>query len=153
LRYEHIFSIATNAIRAPRFKSTWVSGLEKDFYDEECELAADTNPGKFDFLGTEVNFQFRITKNTNLDKVALSASLAYLLSPAICDDLFVARLVYHRRDSLKGVIGGRPYPIVTIDMERNARRKEILAYERAVIKTGDACPAINATGKSTYRFS
>lgn len=30
------------------------------------------------------------------------------------------------------MIGGRPYPIVTIDMERNARKKEILSYERLV---------------------
>jgi hypothetical protein len=82
----------------------------------------------------------------------LSASLAYLLSQSICDDLFNARLVYQGRDSLKAIIGGRPYPFVTIDMVRKARRKEILAYERAVTKTGDACPVIDATGKSTYRF-
>ncbi|BGE86812.1 hypothetical protein Ms3S1_32480 [Methylosinus sp. 3S-1] len=105
--------------------------------DEETEAAADAQPSKFDFLGKEMDSGFRVTKHSSSDRLAISASLAYLLSQCMCDGLLPGRFNYHGRDTLKGVIQGRPYPIVTLDMERSTKKKEILAYERALTKTGD----------------
>ncbi len=56
--------------------------VSNDVFDENFEHDADEMPNNFDFLGKEMDSGFRITKHASSDKLALSATLAYLLSQA-----------------------------------------------------------------------
>jgi hypothetical protein len=106
-----------------------------DLPDEGMEVRADTEPHKFDFLGKSIDCGFRLAKFSSADKLILSAELAL----ALCDSAnsnghrFRGEFNYHGREELKGVISGRPYPLVTIDTQRSALRREVLQLERPIV--------------------
>jgi len=108
--------------------------------DENDEARADSYPHNFDFLGKNLDSGFRMSKYSASDRLSVSAELAFILCEAAHHDHFSASFMYHGRESLKGVIKERPYPIVTVDTERSTRRKEIVEFERAVTRSVDARP-------------
>jgi hypothetical protein len=112
----------------------------KELFDEEFEVLADQRPAEYDFLGKEIDSGFRSAKNAASDRLTASIELAWLLAEAAHVEIFPARFSYHGRQILKGVISDRPYPIVTIDAERNMLRKEVRKRERAVSRDIDAEP-------------
>ena len=103
-----------------------------DQIEEALEERADSSPGDFDFLGKQIDSGFRTAKNSASDRCSLSLELAWLLADAAHSEIFSAKFSYHGRQTLKGVINDRPYPIVTIDAERSLARREVRKHERAV---------------------
>lgn len=103
-----------------------------DLPDENLDLRADAEPHKFDFLGKGIDCGFRLAKFSSADKLVLSAELAL----ALCESAnlngfrFRGDFNYHGREELKGVISGRPYPLVTIDTQRSALRRQVFELER-----------------------
>lgn len=94
---------------------------------EELEVAADKKPSSFDFVGREMDSGFRLTRHARPDQMALSTSLALLLSKAGAFDEMYG---YHGLQRLKGVIGGRPYPIISLDSERNSKQQNVRRLEQ-----------------------
>jgi hypothetical protein len=107
---------------------------QSDLPSEELEILADNDPHKFDFLGKGIDCGFRLAKYSSSDKLTLSVELALALCDAANSEgtRFIGQFNYLGREELKGVIGGRPYPIVTIDTERNPNRKKVIDLERSV---------------------
>jgi hypothetical protein len=104
-------------------------GLETD---EEMEALAEKEPSRYDFLGKDIDTGFRVAKYSGSDRLALSVELAYLLASVCAEGKQNFRFSYSGRDTMKGVIGGRPYPLVWIDTERKYSRREVRALERAM---------------------
>ena len=103
---------------------------------EDFERSADENPSKFDFLGKGIDTGFRISKNASEDRFIASAQLAYVLAKAATKKKFPHSFGYHGREALKGVIDGMPYPIVSIDTERNEIKSQLKSREAAL--TGES---------------
>lgn len=70
-----------------------------------------------DYLGPSIDLGFRLTKFADNRRVPVNVELAYLLarSISVVENKFKQHLFYDRSESLKGVIGGKPYPIIWID--------------------------------------
>lgn len=100
--------------------------------DEDVELRADAEPHKFDFLGHSIDCGFRLAQFSSADKLTISVELAYALCESANSNSkpFSGKFNYIGREQLKGVIDGRPYPIVTIITERSALRREVFELER-----------------------
>lgn len=99
---------------------------------EVDEVIADLNPGDFDFLGKQIDTGFRISKFAQSHELAVSIDLAWLLTLLKQRDLVECQFIFRGREALKGVIGGTPYPIVTLQTERSHQRRELDALERMV---------------------
>jgi hypothetical protein len=106
--------------------------------DEALERAADNSPERHDFLGAGMDAGFRLAALSAPDKLILSAELALLLTDPSGVDLPNVQFAYHGREVMKGVIRERPYPIISIDAERNLSRREVRKRERKLMHTGDA---------------
>lgn len=112
-----------------------------DLADEQDELRADTKPSDFDFLGQHIDAGFRSARAATSDSMSLSLELAYLLAEAEgMKRPNGTTFHYHGRHALKGVINDRPYPVVTIDMERKETRRRVLQAERDITKFEPAKP-------------
>ncbi|XAZ23422.1 hypothetical protein LVY75_32285 [Sinorhizobium sp. B11] len=110
--------------------------------DEAIELAADSKPAQFDFLGREIDSGFRTGKFCSADKFSMSVELAWLIS-RYGDEAPMkgVEFAYSGRQELKGVLNDRPYPIVSIDVERSAARRKVRDRERELI-SGKALKAM-----------
>jgi hypothetical protein len=103
---------------------------DEDYLTENFERDADEAPHKFDFLGTGLDAGFRIAKNAAADRFTASVGLAYSLSRAAQENMFSAQFSYHGRERLKGVNKDKPYPVVSIEAERNPQKRRLRARER-----------------------
>lgn len=110
--------------------------------DEAIEAYGDIYPSKFEFLGKEIDAGFRVAKHAGADRFALSLEAAYLLAQGCTEGACTFPFMYGGREELKGVIGGRPYPIVAIDTERRASRRKVSAYERTLSGNRDVSPHV-----------
>lgn len=99
---------------------------------ESFERRADQHPHKFDFLGKGIDTGFRVAKNASAERFTASVQLGYLLAKASCEQKFSYPFGYHGREILKGVNGDRPYPVISVDTERNNKRRELRDRERAL---------------------
>ncbi|CDX27317.1 conserved hypothetical protein [Mesorhizobium plurifarium] len=109
--------------------------------DEQDELRADKNPSEFDFLGQHIDAGFRSARMSSSDSLSMSLELAYLLAEAAHRRLLDGAVFrYHGRQSLKGVLNDRPYPMITIDMERKDSRRAVLQTERDITGSTPASP-------------
>lgn len=113
-----------------RLKGTaWLAGFPVT--NVEARLTIDEKLEIVDFIGPSVDLGFRLTKFADTKRFPLSADLALMLLEAIetkriPSDHF--RLCYHGRESLKGIIGNDPYPVVWIDLTegKQSREEELL---------------------------
>lgn len=103
---------------------------------EEFERAADDAPNKFDFLGKGIDTGFRIAKNASEDRFVASVQLGYVLARAATKKKFPHSFGYHGRETLKGVIDGAPYPVVSVDTECSEIKSKLKSREAAL--TGEA---------------
>ena len=108
--------------------------------DEDLEAQAEKEPWRFDFLGKDIDAGFRITKHSSAERLALSVELAYLLASACAEGGRSFRFSYSGRDTMKGVVRGRPYPLISIDTERRSSRRAVRALERAMTGERDLDP-------------
>ncbi len=119
-------------VSASRFALDEIKNSVGGQLDEEDETKADINPGEYDFLGKQIDTGFRISKFAQSHELAVSIDLAWLLTLLKQRDLVDCQFTYRGRESLKGVIGGVPYPIVTIQTERSVEKRELDTLERTV---------------------
>ena len=103
---------------------------------EEFERTADHAPHRFDFLGKGIDTGFRIAKNASEDRFVTSVQLGYVLALAATKKKFPYMFGYHGRETLKGVINGAPYPVVSVDTERDEIKSKLKSREAAL--TGEA---------------
>lgn len=95
---------------------------------EDFERQVDEAPHKFDFLGKGIDGGFRISRNSTIDTFTISPALAYLLCRAKRNNettKFDCDFQFHEPQQLKGVVGGKHYPIVSIDTNRDQQQKQI----------------------------
>jgi hypothetical protein len=130
------------AFPAPNFTvfGSHVDVDQSELIDEPSERSADVDPHEHDFLGSEIDSGFRISHFSASDKLVISVGLALLLCNAAYHRLFNFPFNYEGRYSLKGVIDGHPYPIVSIDTERDTKKREVRNYENAVTNRRDVYP-------------
>ncbi|MCF4129219.1 hypothetical protein [Methylobacterium sp. SyP6R] len=112
---------------------------------ESVEAGGDKEPSKYEFLGKEIDAGFRVAKHAGPDRLALSLEVAYLLSCLCSNGEFNFSFRYGGREGLKGVIFNRPYPIIALDTERRAFRREVRAFEQAISGDKDAQPHLLKT--------
>lgn len=101
-----------------RFKGTaWLAGFP--LINAEAPLIG--TPGEAaplpDFVGPQIDAGFRLKDHATPRKVVLSAELAYLLLAAEspCPDLY-----FDGDQPLKGILRGRPYPLIWIDSDKGS---------------------------------
>ena len=117
------------------------AGKLDDLYGEDVEAQADKNPRQFDFLGRDIDVGFRVSKHAAASRLALSGEAAFLLCEAANEKLFMEKFVYSGRDAMKGVMRGKPYPIISIDTERSRKQREIIELERRLTNKIGAEPS------------
>ncbi|UXS31338.1 hypothetical protein FY152_04210 [Agrobacterium tumefaciens] len=107
---------------------------------EEFEQQVDASPLLFDFLGKDIDAGFRIAKNASTDRFTSSLELSFLLAQASLQDMFSGRFTYHGKETFKGVIRNQPYPVISIDTERDFAKRNLRYRERLLTKEVDAPP-------------
>lgn len=136
-------------VSATQLTSSDISrNISRELYEAD-EAEADSQPSKYDFLGKQIDTGFRISKFAQSHELALSVDLAWLLTVLKQRDLVDFNFTFRGREALKGVIGGVPYPIITIQTERSVKRRELDALERTAMGTGFSEPV----GLRNYLYS
>ncbi|MCJ2067059.1 hypothetical protein MKK63_30865 [Methylobacterium sp. J-088] len=125
---------------ASRFSIQQTESQVGDQLEEKDEQEADINPGEYDFLGKQIDTGFRISKFAQAHELALSIDLAWLLTLLRQRDLVDCQFTYRGKEALKGVIGGAPYPIITVQTERSTDKRELDSLERTVAGVSFAEP-------------
>lgn len=95
---------------------------------ESQEEDVDRVPHKYDFLGPGIDGGFRISKNSTVESLTVSAGLAYLLCKATdakAVTKFDGNLRFRESQIFKGVCSGEPYPVVTLETSRDDRRESL----------------------------
>lgn len=115
-------------------------GVTADQFDEEFEKNADLSPRSVDFLGNGIDSGFRMAQHAATDRFSVCAELGWLLTIAAERNLFGRKFRYHDMHPLKGVIQGRPYPIVSVDTERNLSRQRVREAEIDLTGRSDVIP-------------
>lgn len=116
------------------------SAQSQDYITEEFEERADKEPHRFDFLGKGIDTGFRISKNATADRFTSSIELAYFLAKAVSAKFFSGRFTYHGKEIFKGVNRNQPYPVISIDTERNDKKRELRPRERILSREPDIEP-------------
>lgn len=95
-----------------RLKGTaWVADFEEQNIELEIpELSSGAAPRHVDFIGPDIDLGFRISKFSRPASLVVSLGALELLLSARNMDMAALYLV--TREELKGVMFGRPYPIV-----------------------------------------
>lgn len=115
--------------------------LQPELTDEAHELAADKEPKEFDFLGKEIDAGFRAGRHCSADKLTMSLELAWLVTQCDnADPLKGLHYTYGGRQQMKGVLNDRPYPIISIDVERSATRKKVRQKEDKIWSFANSKP-------------
>lgn len=107
---------------------------------EAFENKVDAAPFLHDFLGKGIDTGFRIAKNASTDKLTVSIELAFLLAQASLDNMFTGRFTYHGRETFKGVLKNQPYPVISVDTERNAEKRNVRSREQILTQEREAQP-------------
>ncbi|MFT3921566.1 MAG: hypothetical protein QM778_03430 [Myxococcales bacterium] len=78
--------------------------------------------GAVDFIGPSIDAGFRVAKFSSLSMIALSVDLALVLA-LVRPNRF--EFVFHALESMKGVLGGNPYPIFGLDSGLRTAEEEL----------------------------
>ena len=101
--------------------AAWLAGFPLG--NAALPVRTEAGDESFDFIGPLVDTGFRLAAFSSPRRFTVSVDLALLLLRSGAGDL---KFFYDRRESLKGVIENRGYPIIWIDMHDN----ENGAYEK-----------------------
>lgn len=93
----------------------WVAGFP--IINVEIPLTAESE--QYDYIGPQIDGGFRLSQQADARRFTISVELALLLSRALQDEPnhFNSQFYFDGKRTLKGVLGGKPYPILWIDME------------------------------------
>lgn len=116
-----------------KLKATaWLAGFPVT--NTEIEIPAGSSHS-LDFIGPSIDLGFRIARFADTQRFILSADLALMALDAIhntevAGDSF--HFHFHGKESLKGVIGNEPYPIVWLDVfdGKQTREEQLLGIKR-----------------------
>ncbi len=94
--------------------------LRNIWYDERGATTGYTR----DFIGPSIDTGFRIAAKSTPRKMMVSAELCYLLcsSGKLHKDIARPDIFFEPSQPLKGVIGGRPYPVIWVAIDGNERQ-------------------------------
>lgn len=96
----------------------------------------DSSDVSVDYIGPSIDTGFRLTGHSSSRKMVLSIDAAYLVSMTNFDgELARLDLYYEGAFSLKGVIGGAPYPVFWINMSQ----ADSLAVKEDRLKDQKSC--------------
>ncbi len=113
-----------------------------DLPNEALEKAADEVPSQYDFLGSGIDYGFRIGKNSKPDFFTVSPALASILCFAnTTDDKIIPfrfAMKFRGMNCLKGVLDGNDYPIFGLNTEFNQSRNSLTALQAKL--SGDTEP-------------
>lgn len=87
--------------------------LERWYEDSNSQISL-----LMDFIGPSIDIGFRLTAHSSARKFVVSVDIAYLLAHTPLpptSEIKVPPIIYGGKEVLKGVLGGRPYPIFWID--------------------------------------
>jgi hypothetical protein len=86
-----------------------------------------------DFIGPSIDTGFRLAEKSTPRKLMVSAELAYLIATHWIDKSIQSDLpiYYSGSEQLKGVLGGRPYPMIWISVDGTS---DVQAAEDALLK-------------------
>ena len=104
---------------------------------EELEKEVDDNPGAFDFLGKGIDGGFRIARNSTTERLTVSPALALLLARAHKNrdtTGFECRFHFSKMEALKGVLGGKPYPVISMSTSRSEEKREFEELEAQLLR-------------------
>lgn len=110
---------------------------EFEVLTEDFELEVDQTPHDFDFLGKGIDGGFRISRNSTIDTFTISPALAFLLCKAKRNKdttKFDCDFLFHEPQIFKGVVGEKPYPIVSIDTNRDPQLKKIYDLQAELLQ-------------------
>ncbi|MCL2717131.1 MAG: hypothetical protein FWD68_21970 [Alphaproteobacteria bacterium] len=112
------------------------AGAFCNFPDEAMEARADIAPHEFSFQGASIDCGLKLRRFSAADKMSVSVELASQLCRAALSEgyPFPATFNYDGRRELKGVCSGHSYPIVSLDTERSAARREVSNLERPLLR-------------------
>lgn len=83
--------------------TAWIAG----FPINNCRVAFESRP--HDFIGPSMDTGFRISRHASPSKLVVAVDLALLLLSA---DRALDEMFFEGTETLRGVLGGRPYPII-----------------------------------------
>lgn len=97
------------------------------------EVEADEDPVQFDFIGTEIDCGFRISRLATAALMPVTLELAAILAEAAIRSKFSTSLIYYGRQEMKGVLNDSPYPVIFLDTERRQSRRLVNSREDALL--------------------
>lgn len=109
---------------------------DNEITSEEMEKEVDETPHLFDFLGKGIDAGFRISKNSEINKLTASPGLAILLCEAAESQIttgFTSNIRLDEMQSFKGVANGFPYPVLTIDTFRDQDHQDLMMLQREIL--------------------
>ncbi len=91
--------------------AAWIAGFP--ITHKELKLP----DGKPDYIGPYIDTGFRLSKFSSRMKMIISVDLAWLVlnCRTLPDEQKELKLEFHESKSMKGVLGGKPYPIIWIE--------------------------------------
>jgi len=107
----------------------WIAGLPINHQ----EIQTPEKGAKSDYLGPSIDAGFRITKFSTKRKLSVSVDLALLLTASSkAKDAPPNDLVFYfdGQQSLKGVLGDRPYPIIWIEAAPKSEEEILLGIPK-----------------------
>lgn len=105
---------------------------------EALEAAADEQPFEYDFLGKAIDTGFRVASFAKPERFVLSVQLARLLSSCAVGTGFDYEIKFEEPVVLKGVNGGKSYPVLYIDTLTHLTTERIRVQERRLLKRHEA---------------
>lgn len=123
MKLQNVVSVQATAWIAPVADRKKIDETKKRLYAENIfEIFEESKKNHFyEFIGHDIDAGFRLTKQTRERQLTLSFELAYMLSER---EEFSARMQIVIYRSLKGVWGGKVYPIIWYyDRDKNGDRE------------------------------
>jgi len=109
--------------------TAWIAGFPVG--NLSLRKGNDSNP--FDYIGPAMDTGFRLSKLSSPERTPISIDLAYAIC---CGKSFEFKIYYLGKETLKGVLQNKPYPVFYIDhrkspqLEDNLLKKESLSRDR-----------------------
>lgn len=101
--------------------TAWLAGFPVTNSEMPLETKVDSHSDGSDYIGPMIDTGFRLKNFATPRKLVLSADLAYLLVSAGTSSL---HLFFDGDEPLKGIMRGKPYPIIWMDCDGHDRSHE-----------------------------
>lgn len=117
---------------------TGVEELKLVTASEALELVADERPFECDFLGKAMDTGFRVAQLAKPERFTLSVQLAQVILDSLEHYQFEHEIRFDKPILLKGVNGGKPYPVLYMDTMQHLSTEHVQIHERRLLGQSDA---------------